>query len=960
MSFNFLKKLLNSDAIRNFFKSLKNIATSPTITTYLLIVPKETAFLLFLYLSITILNIKSNTIVMKKKFYILCVLLFVFSVNVFPDGTEPSGDGSEEEPYQVSTLNHLLWISTNAASWDKYFEQTADINASATSGWNAGAGFSPIGTLAAYFRGNYNGQNHSISGLTINRPTTDYVGMFGYCYTTVYPLNVNFENLDMINVDITGQDYVGGLVGNPGRFTVSNCSSSGSVIGDDKVGGLIGTTYYSTIEDCHSSCTISGDISTGGLIGYNYASSSISNCYSTGDISGNGINCGGLVGKNDYTINNCYSTSNINTDYNTSIGGLVGYNNGSSAEIHTSYSTGDLTLVYDGGGGLVGSNFNGLIRNCYSTGNVSRGSGSNISFGAFVGNNNYKVEYSYSTGSVYYTGDTDPTDKGFVGNQWGSYANTNNFWDSEASNQTTALGATAKTTTQMKTQSTFTDASWNFTTIWSLSPYYNNGYPNLDNESASTTFSWDGSESTAWNTGGNWSGGSAPNSAYDVVIANTGNTPIIASGVQADCNDLTINAGATLTVNSGGSLITAGSITNNGTFNYERSISNGQWHLISSPVDGAVSGMFTGDYLQTWDEPTATWSNVSSTTYPLGAAEGFGFWSDGGTTTHTFTGTPNTGDQSTGITNDGSAGEYDGANLLGNPYPSSIDWSGLDDTYGAIYYLKSNGTYDNWNAGSGTGSATQYVAPAQGFFIVTGSDGTFNVGNSDRTHNGATAFYKATNNIKNGLILKTPNGDLADELWVAFNKSSTSEFDFTSDAFQFFSGNNGISHLYSIANNRNLSIDIRPETNLIQLGFRNNENGVYQIGIKDINGISSAILEDTKTEVFYNLKTGNYEFAWNTSDAETRFKLHLEATGLSDLETQITQIFAYQKTINIHSSEKLNNAQLYIVDMIGRTVYEQALVDGQNESIPVSLDDGVYLVQLVSDSGTQVEKVILK
>ncbi|NOR87858.1 MAG: T9SS type A sorting domain-containing protein, partial [Bacteroidales bacterium] len=91
-----------------------------------------------------------------------------------------------------------------------------------------------------------------------------------------------------------------------------------------------------------------------------------------------------------------------------------------------------------------------------------------------------------------------------------------------------------------------------------------------------------------------------------------------------------------------------------------------------------------------------------------------------------------------------------------------------------------------------------------------------------------------------------------------------------------------------------------------------------------------------------------------------RFILHLKATGIDDLANLTTQIFAYQKTINIRSSKKLNNAHLNIVDMMGRTVYEQALVDGQNESIIVPLEDGVYLVQLVSDSGTEVEKVVLQ
>ena len=195
---------------------------------------------------------------------------------------------------------------------------------------------------------------------------------------------------------------------------------------------------------------------------------------------------------------------------------------------------------------------------------------------------------------------------------------------------------------------------------------------------------------------------------------------------------------------------------------------------------------------------------------------------------------------------------------------------------------------------------------------------------------------------------------------IKFNDESSNDFDKQYDAYKFLSNVDEVPQLWSYSNDSKLSIDVRPETELIQLGFQNKLNGVCRIGLKDIDGLSSVILEDTKTGVFHNLKSGNYEFAWNINDEETRFILHLKATGIEDLVNNSTQIFAYQKTINIRSSEKLNNAQLYIVDMMGRVVYEQVLADGQNESIAVPLEDGVYLVQLVSDGGTQVEKVILK
>ncbi|MEA3444510.1 MAG: LamG-like jellyroll fold domain-containing protein, partial [Bacteroidota bacterium] len=94
-----------------------------------------------------------------------------------------------------------------------------------------------------------------------------------------------------------------------------------------------------------------------------------------------------------------------------------------------------------------------------------------------------------------------------------------------------------------------------------------------------TDLTWDGSAGTDWNTAANWNYDVVPTLYCNITIPDVANAPTIASGSSGDCNNITINSGATLTLESGGSLITAGSITNNGTFNAERSISDGQWHL---------------------------------------------------------------------------------------------------------------------------------------------------------------------------------------------------------------------------------------------------------------------------------------------------------------------------------------------------------------------------------------------
>jgi len=124
-------------------------------------------------------------------------------------------------------------------------------------------------------------------------------------------------------------------------------------------------------------------------------------------------------------------------------------------------------------------------------GDVTRSSGTNTNNGGFCGyNNSSDIEYCYSTGSVFYTGNPDPSDKGFVGQEGGTNTYTNNFFDSEASNQNTdAVGAAIpKTTAEMKSALTFLNANWDFLDetdngtddYWGINDTDNSGYPWLE------------------------------------------------------------------------------------------------------------------------------------------------------------------------------------------------------------------------------------------------------------------------------------------------------------------------------------------------------------------------------------------------------------------------------------------------------------------------------------------------
>jgi filamentous hemagglutinin family protein len=270
-----------------------------------------------------------------------------------------------------------------------------NINASATSTWNAGAGFTPLGTQAKPFLGTFDGLGHTISDLTIDRPATPYVGLFGFVGSDIVASAV-IRNVGLVGGSVAGNYGVGGLAG-ASYGTISNSYATGSVTGASfQVGGLVGIIESGGVvsNDYATGSVTSASFTVGGLAGANYGS--VASSYATGSVSGTG-NVGGLVGENEGPISNSYATGGVSSSGN-SVGGLVGYNDGGA--VNSSYAKGNVTGTGTAEfiGGLVGQNGNSnTVSSSYATGNVT-GSANNV--GGLVGANNGAVSNSYATGSV--------------------------------------------------------------------------------------------------------------------------------------------------------------------------------------------------------------------------------------------------------------------------------------------------------------------------------------------------------------------------------------------------------------------------------------------------------------------------------------------------------------------------------------------------------------------------------
>jgi hypothetical protein len=283
-----------------------------------------------------------------------CLFLIVLSLIVplsARAGVYSGGTGTSGDPYQLSTLGDLQELSETPADWASgiYFELTADIDASATSGWNGGLGFSPIGNFSSPFSGSFDGSGHVITGLTINRPSQGYIGLFGSV------LSGSVQRLGLEALNVSGTDYVGGLFGRLDLGTVSSCYAMGSVSGRDYVGGLIGLNFVgSAVSSCYATGSVAGVDVVGCLIGQN--SGTVSSCYATGIALSMGPNVGGLVGQNSGTVNSCYwDTETSGTGTGIGSGTTVGATGRTSAEtmVQSSFTGFDFTStpgwrIFDG------------------------------------------------------------------------------------------------------------------------------------------------------------------------------------------------------------------------------------------------------------------------------------------------------------------------------------------------------------------------------------------------------------------------------------------------------------------------------------------------------------------------------------------------------------------------------------------------------------------------------------
>lgn len=486
---------------------------------------------------------------MKHAGVITALLILIFSASIIEVNAQfGGGSGTSGDPYLISSVIHLNNIR-GTSYLGKYYRQTTDLNLEKTdpskvsvwvSGssysvgdyvkynpgltqytyiciqgtssenpsnasywtqmWESSKGWLPIGDATNVFHGVYDGNGKTVANLYINRgasPTADNVypsdgedniGLFGYVANGSAAGANNFhatiKSLGILNPNVTGRRATGSLVG---KVLLPHTTPARS--------------YTVYIEKCYAeasgggSATVKGFGATGGLVGANNSNAKqrvpvIRFCYAKVNVSATHPN-NTTRNPNDYT-----GSGVIYNPYNIKYGGLVGCNeNGVTQD---SFARGNVSGG-DRVGGLAGCTIGGAIFRSYSTGTVTQG----IAPGDWQGGIGGLVGRSSGTlppglGGTTATGSCE-----------------NCFWDTETSGYATSPGGTGRTTTQMKTQSTFTN--WDFVNVWGIDAGINDGYPYLRGN-ASTEFYYRSKQTGNWNNTGTWQYSADQSTWNDAVV----------------------------------------------------------------------------------------------------------------------------------------------------------------------------------------------------------------------------------------------------------------------------------------------------------------------------------------------------------------------------------------------------------------------------------------------------------
>ncbi|MCF8364315.1 MAG: T9SS type A sorting domain-containing protein [Bacteroidales bacterium] len=521
---------------------------------------------------------------------------------------------------------------------------------------------------------------------------------------------------------------------------------------------------------------------------------------------------------------------------------------------------------------------------------------------------------------------------------------------------------------------------------------------------SSTDVSWLGATSGDWSLQSNWANGHAPGANSGVIVPATGvnHFPLITSPVEepAECSNLIIEDGATVTVAAGRALTVHNSITNPGgaaglilvsdasgtgslihhnsevTASIQRYITAWTsnihgWHFLSAPVSsqniqpGFVPDPPTAsqDFYK-WDELTATWINsklensgntIWNPDFETQFVPGRGYlaaWDND--QTKLFAQYLNVEDvEHTNLSKSG--GNYSGWHLLGNPFSSAIIWND-----GNWDMTNIGGTAKIWNESNAsyTDIPANGIIPAMNGFMVqvTQSTGSLTIPATNRTHDDQS-WYKNSGYPKIKLLVKDLEQNTAQESTILFHPQVTEGFDPKFDS-RFLAGY--APQFFSVSGGEKLSVNAFQsfDENLeIPFHFIKNESGSFELQLLENTTGEGIYVEDLKTGTQANLsETSTFSFSSFAGDNVNRFVLSFLSASNPDLPFVDDKIIVIGKVLTISGCEE--NFKVLVYNTTGQMIFQDSATTG-NYTKTLSIKQGIYLVKLEGDKCNTSKKVMI-
>lgn len=502
------------------------------------------------------------------------------------------------------------------------------------------------------------------------------------------------------------------------------------------------------------------------------------------------------------------------------------------------------------------------------------------------------------------------------------------------------------------------------------------------------TFSGSGAKTLTGGSLTTVNGAFTVNSGPQAVIPPTGRLTVVGATSLSGAQCMVIQSDATGT----------GSFRDNGTITYssatvdcQRYLSADLWHYICIPFADMNAWTYFNIFMKYYDEPLHHFKYViapgaDSTLASNGL--GYAMFNYADITVDQVRNNLNTGTVNIPVSRsyDNGTSDYDGWNLVGNPYPSAVDLSLLTGSWtnvvaSAWFWDPGAGNYTVFPSGAPPyGTHSQYCPPEQGFFVhcndasatpSTPGSGIVVMNNAARVHNSEAFLKSSADEPSNLLRIHAEGGSNSyyNDISVYFDKSRSGAYEPGFDA-ERYSGFGYAPQIYTTIPGYELTVNALPDTTAqmsVPMGFTESLAGTYTITASNLESFdltTGISIQDLKESITQDLRTNPvYTFSHSPANDPNRFLLLF-----SNLHTG-TPVHPGTSDITVYSSNgdiyvgNLSGANtggtLVVYDMIGKEVFRSALENTAVNKFKTDLPAGYYIARVITPNQTVSRKVFL-